>query len=291
MSRRTKDPFAPRHKSLLGLEEPDTLPDDEMEWLDHLSAEHEFERWQKQQERTGAKPEVAEMRAKMLGLKDAFADGLEASKPSKPTKPSKASKASEAEDQELTTEQADFIRAYIRAGGITDTALVSTGITRVTLKKWQQQPAFQAAHAEAQQKWFEELRKAALLRAQAKSDVLLIFMLKALCPEVYDDNVRKARWMAQNGLVDNDNLPVRATLVRDSQTLVVHETQNTQVNILVDAANSRTVDPAAELANSQEWQDAFAVEQAPLAASLDATTAEASKPLYTAGSKKNNGNP
>ena len=304
------EPFSPRLRATLGLDDPDTLSQDELDHLEHMAMEQEFARWQKHQERSGRNPEVAKLRSKMLAREDAFpesehdvahaTDGASnASNDPYGLRPSGSRKSQESpfptpdelnlnipkieESQELTTQQANYIRAYIRAGGITDTALVSTGIDRVALKMWQQQPAFQAALAEAQEKWFEELRKAALLRAQAKSDVLLIFMLKALCPEVYDDNVRKARWMAQNGLVDSENLPVRATLVRDSRTLATHElqategspaahiTQNNQynvenVNVLVNAANSRTVDPQRELDNSAQWQEAFAVDQSPLEA-------------------------
>jgi hypothetical protein len=297
MSRRTKKPcppskspslsssssdlFAPRHAALLGLTDPEGLPGEELEYLDDLAAEQEFARWQKNQKRSGAKPEVADMRSKQVGVKDCFDSDEPIFPPPDKDLPQNLSHT----NQELTEQQSNFIRAYIRAGGLTMTALVSTGTDRVTLKTWQQQPAFQAALAEAQEHWFEELRKAALLRAQARSDVLLIFMLKALCPEVYDDNVRKARWMAQNGLVDGDNLPVRAALVRDSQTLVLHETQNTQVNILVDAASSRQVDPKAEMAASQEWQDAFAVEQSPL------PEVQQSEVATTADNKNSNGKP
>ena len=326
-------PFSPRLRATLGLDDPDTLPEEELEHLDHLAAEQEFARWQAHQERSGRDPAVAKMRSKMVGLEDAFPDpaldsaseidggdspggtpttitaviqaprhdggqspvneskvfngsnGFSGLRPESPFPTPQEVNLKDPKietEQELTTEQANYIRAYIRAGGITDTALVSTGITRVVLKMWQQQPAFQAALAEAQEKWFEELRKAALLRAQAKSDVLLIFMLKALCPEVYDDNVRKARWMAQNGLVDSENLPVRATLVRDSRTLALHETQSIQsiqsthsthstqvnvenVNVLINAQASRPVDAQRELDSSPEWREAISMDQSPLA--------------------------
>lgn len=123
----------------------------------------------------------------------------------------------------LTKQQADFIQAYVSNGGLTHSALATASATRLMYQQWLKEPAFNDALEEATTKWFEELRKSAFLRAQAKSDVLLIFLLKALKPEVYDDDIRKAQWLAKNGLLGSENLPVRATLVRDN-------TFNVQIN-------------------------------------------------------------
>ena len=123
----------------------------------------------------------------------------------------------------LTKQQADFIQAYVSNGGLTHSALATASATRLLYQQWLKEPAFNDALEEATTKWFEELRKSAFLRAQAKSDVLLIFLLKALKPEVYDDDIRKAQWLAKNGLLGSENLPVRATLVRDN-------TFNVQIN-------------------------------------------------------------
>ena len=123
----------------------------------------------------------------------------------------------------LTEPQAKFIQAYISNGGLTHSALATAGATRIMYQQWLKESRFNDALQEATERWFEELRKAAFLRAQAKSDVLLIFLLKALKPETYDDDVRKATWMAKNGLLGSENLPVRASLVRDN-------TFNVQIN-------------------------------------------------------------
>lgn len=120
------------------------------------------------------------------------------------------------EEQSLWDRQDDFIHEYVTNGGITQVALRALGIKSSELRKWQQDPKFTDRLAEATERWHEDLRKAAFIRAQQKSDVLLIFMLKSLKPDIYDDDVRKANWMAKQGLLGNDNLPVRATLVRDN---------------------------------------------------------------------------
>jgi len=115
-----------------------------------------------------------------------------------------------------TVQQDRYIEAYVSSGGMTKTALRKAGATHEQLKQWRQDPEFVERFNEAMEHWHEELRKAAFIRAQQKSDVLLIFMLKALKPDVYDDDIRKANWMAKQGLLGDQNLPVRATLVRDN---------------------------------------------------------------------------
>lgn len=140
------------------------------------------------------------------------------------------------EATKLSEPQSKFIQAYISNGGLTHSALATAGATRIMYQQWLQQEHFKTALEEATERWFEELRKAAFLRAQAKSDVLLIFLLKALKPETYDDDVRKATWMAKNGLLGQENLPVRATLVRDN-------TFNVQIN---QAGPSGPMGPEAE---------------------------------------------
>jgi len=129
------------------------------------------------------------------------------------------------DERSLWDLQDDYIHEYVTNGGITQAALRAIGIKMSELKKWQQDPKFTERLAEATEAWHEDLRRAAFIRAQAKSDVLLIFMLKSLKPDIYDDDVRKANWMAKQGLLGNDNLPVRATLVRDNTfNVVLHPT-------------------------------------------------------------------
>lgn len=134
----------------------------------------------------------------------------------------------------LSEKQRLFIRAYGSSGGITKTALRESSSSRDELAEWMTQPPFKAAYKEAQDDWVEELRKAAMLRATSKSDVLLMFLLKALRPDVFDEDVRKQQFV---GLSNNkDAIPVRATLVRDNT-----------INVTIDSPETLTVEKADEL--------------------------------------------
>lgn len=115
----------------------------------------------------------------------------------------------------LSREQRAFIDAYASNGGITKTALRSSNVSRDTLNDWMlKDEEFKKSLKIAEQHWVEELRKAAFLRAQSKSDVLLMFLLKAMKPEEFDDDVRKQQYVGMNS--NPNNIPVRATLVRDN---------------------------------------------------------------------------
>jgi hypothetical protein len=114
----------------------------------------------------------------------------------------------------LSEKQRAFIRAYGSSGGITKVALKESGVSRSELETWKTETPFQKAYKEAQEDWVEELRKAAMLRATSKSDVLLMFLLKAMKPEVFDEDVRKQQYVGLQG--NRDAIPVRATLVRDN---------------------------------------------------------------------------
>lgn len=114
----------------------------------------------------------------------------------------------------LSEKQRAFIRAYGSSGGITKVALKESGVSRSELEQWKTETPFQRAYKEAQEDWVEELRKAAMLRATSKSDVLLMFLLKAMKPEMFDEDVRKQQYVGLQG--NKDAIPVRATLVRDN---------------------------------------------------------------------------
>jgi hypothetical protein len=115
----------------------------------------------------------------------------------------------------LSRAQRAFIDAYASNGGITKGALKTTGVSRETLDEWKlKDEEFKKSLKIAEEHWVEELRKSAFIRAQSKSDVLLMFLLKAMKPEEFDDDVRKQQYV---GISSNpNNIPVRATLVRDN---------------------------------------------------------------------------
>lgn len=121
---------------------------------------------------------------------------------------------SDPSDPSLSDKQRTFIRSYISSGGITKIALKESSATRAELEEWKTQTAFQKSLKDAQEDWVEELRKAAMLRATSKSDVLLMFLLKAMRPDIFDEDVRKQQYTGLSA--SKDNIPVRATLVRDN---------------------------------------------------------------------------
>ena len=66
---------------------------------------------------------------------------------------------------------------------------------------------FKKAMKIAEEHWVEELRKAAFMRAQAKSDVLLMFLLKAMKPEEFDVIALKSRVHFRRGFDDSGFAP------------------------------------------------------------------------------------
>lgn len=135
----------------------------------------------------------------------------------------------------LSEKQNSFLKHYISSGGITKEALKSSGANREELDQWMADEKFRKAHKEAQSDWVEELRKAAMLRATAKSDVLLMFLLKSLQPDVFDDDVRKQQFVGLAGQ-NKDAIPVRATLVRENISIEFAEkAQELRELIVLDA--------------------------------------------------------
>lgn len=144
----------------------------------------------------------------------------------------------------LSRAQRAFIDAYASNGGITKNALKTSGVPREELDEWKlKDEEFKKSLKIAEQHWVEELRKSAFIRAQSKSDVLLMFLLKAMKPEEFDDDVRKQQYVGLNS--NPNNIPVRATLVRDN---------NIQISITSERAHELrdliAVDTDTEVAES-----------------------------------------
>ena len=73
---------------------------------------------------------------------------------------------------------------------------------------------FRERLAEVESEWFDSIRAALMKRAIEKSDQAAFFFLKSKDPEQYDDNIRKAKWLADRGLVETQLMPVQVELVR-----------------------------------------------------------------------------
>lgn len=110
-----------------------------------------------------------------------------------------------------------FIAEYFANGGRKQAAAKTCGIGWTTVKKWfQHDEAFRERVEDFRDMWRDQLRAVAFKRATEKSDTLLIFLLKSLAPEEYDDQVRNAKYLAQHGIQTDQFIPVRAVLVADT---------------------------------------------------------------------------
>jgi hypothetical protein len=143
----------------------------------------------------------------------------------------------------LSRAQRAFIDAYASNGGITKGALKTSGVSRETLDEWKlKDEEFKKSLKIAEEHWVEELRKSAFIRAQSKSDVLLMFLLKAMKPEEFDDDVRKQQYVGVN--TNPNNIPVRATLVRDNNINISISSEKAHElrDLIADVENSESAE-------------------------------------------------
>jgi hypothetical protein len=86
--------------------------------------------------------------------------------------------------------QKTFLAAYAETGSVR-TAAKAAQISRTSHKNWLPDPAYAAAFADAKEDAIETLEGIArerAIRERNPSDVLLIFLLKGLRPEMYREN-------------------------------------------------------------------------------------------------------
>jgi len=101
------------------------------------------------------------------------------------------------EPTRLTPRQEKFIVEYFLQGGVKTRAAKKADVPYRTVLHWFENEEFKKRIAEIEGEWYDELTKEGIARAKAKSDVLLIFFLKARFPEMYDDNYRARRLKAE----------------------------------------------------------------------------------------------
>src|SRR4051794_16077788 len=89
------------------------------------------------------------------------------------------------------------------------------GIDEATACGFFKDPDFLKRLDQRKQVWVEDIRAVAMERAKEKSDTLMIFLLKSLQPERYDDEIRRTRYLADNDMASPDAAPVQVSLVRD----------------------------------------------------------------------------
>jgi hypothetical protein len=131
----------------------------------------------------------------------------------------------------------EFIEAYIECGGQRYVAAKKLGLNNETIGKYFAEPTFLDLVAKVNERWHEDLRSVAMERARAKSDILLIFLLKSIRPDLYDDEIRKQIYMNTHGLQDQNQAPIRAILVREEAaipgTIDITQSEDAQVDFPV----------------------------------------------------------
>jgi DNA-binding XRE family transcriptional regulator len=117
------------------------------------------------------------------------------------------------------TWQPRFLKAYEELGTVTHAA-TAAGVARSTVYQVEKNdPEFAAAFEEAREAAADRLERVAIQRAEETSDTLLIFLLKALRPEKYRENVRveHSGALSLNEVLFADALPVES--VEDAEVV------------------------------------------------------------------------
>lgn len=113
--------------------------------------------------------------------------------------------------------QEAFIAEYVVQYGNKAEAARRLGIPYSTVMKWLKDEKFMERLQMAEEQLFDELQASAFNRAGTSSDVLAIFMLKKMKPELYDDKVRQMKYAKEQGVQDQDRTTVVVELVRGEE--------------------------------------------------------------------------
>jgi len=118
-----------------------------------------------------------------------------------------------------TARQDAFLVEYVASGHNRARAARKLKIPYNTVRKWfEQDEEFQRRVAEVNDEWHDLLRASLFKRAVEKSDNAAFFFLKAYDPEMYDDNVRRLKYLKDNQIADPDSRqPVTINLVRGDE--------------------------------------------------------------------------
>ncbi len=113
----------------------------------------------------------------------------------------------------IVENQAEYLRVLLTKEGKSGPTLKAIGLTRETLSRWRDDPEFREREACV----FEELEEECLrhLKTRFKHDTTaLIFRLKSLNPDLYDEGVRREKIRAE-ALTDPERVkPVTVVLQR-----------------------------------------------------------------------------
>lgn len=101
-------------------------------------------------------------------------------------------------------EQEKYLIAYQKYLGVKTKAAEEAGISYSKIKRWHREKKFQERVLELEDLMFNNLSGRLMLRAMSKSDVLGMFFLKSRHPEIFDDAVRRLKWLKEHGMSDPD---------------------------------------------------------------------------------------
>lgn len=119
----------------------------------------------------------------------------------------------------LSLRQNEFISNYIVSSGNKTKAAEETGISRQTVYAWLEQEDFRDELELAERALLDDLRVTAHARALEKSDVLMIFLMKAIDPSKYDDNVRNRLYVENLAREIVDEVLIQAEVIPQSETV------------------------------------------------------------------------
>lgn len=105
-----------------------------------------------------------------------------------------------------------FLLAYLETCGNRTEAAKIAGVPLPTMYRWFREPEFCERLTKTFQRFEQPLLEEAIKRALAKSDLLLMFLLKSINPERYDEGVRKQKLANR---MDDQDKPLSEAQLRD----------------------------------------------------------------------------
>jgi len=121
----------------------------------------------------------------------------------------------------LTMRQEEALAALIESHGSSNAAAKKCSVSQQTIWRYLQDPIFAEEFERHRQQWKENLLAVAHARALKGDRTLLIFLLKSIEPEVYDDNIRKAKWERTDFAQNKDKFvlpPIEINIIPKCET-------------------------------------------------------------------------
>lgn len=136
--------------------------------------------------------------------------------------------------------QETFAEAYIEAQGIAKIAARNSNTPYDTARRWLSDPIFKKYLDQLKVERREMLEAIAFKRASEKSDTLLIFLLKSLAPEQYDDAIRLRKYAQEHGATPEEQRPIIEIIDRPPRETFAEWCIRHKHNEPVEAASGST---------------------------------------------------